>query len=74
MRECRNDQSIDICEDVLHRFAMFRWRRRQLRLQITGFNLRKDRQLVNVFEIVSNPIDEFVPMTAEFLGGHVAQR
>lgn len=73
MRQRRQDQSIDIGDDVGHRFAVFRRSERQLGFQIARLNLRKHRQLFNAFEVIGDPIDQFMAMTAELFAGHVAE-
>ena len=48
--------------------------RGQLRLEIAGLDLRQDRQIFDVLEVVRNPVDNLVAKAAKFFGGHVAER
>ena len=46
----------------------------QLGRTITLRDLRKHRQLFDMFEVVRDPIDDLVTVTAELLGRHVTER
>ena len=72
MRQRRNDQAIDISKNRLHRLALLRRAGWQLRFEIAGLNLRQHRQIFDMFEVIRNPVDDLVTVTAEFFGAHVA--
>src|SRR4029450_7880569 len=73
MRQGRDNESIDISNDLLHRFALLRRRSWELRFQITGFNRCQDRQGVDLVKILCNPIDEFMPEATKLFLAHVTQ-
>ena len=69
-----NNQTINISENRLHRLTLFRRRGWQLRLEIARFHLREHWQIFDMFEVIRDPIDEFMAIAPEFFGRHVAER
>ena len=53
------------------RLAFFRSRRRQLRLQFTGLNLREHGQVFDVLEIIRDPVNDLMTEAAKLFRGHV---
>ena len=68
-----NNQAINISENRLHRLTLFRRRGWQLRLEIARFHLREHWQIFDMFEVIRDPIDEFMAIAPEFFGRHVAE-
>src|ERR1041385_1570857 len=69
----RSNQAVDVAEDVLHRFAVFGWCGWELRLQIARFHVGKNRKLIDVFEIIGNPIDQLMAETTKLRLLHITQ-
>jgi hypothetical protein len=73
MRQRRNDQAIEIRDDRFHRFTL-RWRNiRQLRFQVARFDCGEHRKFFNFFEVISDPIDQFVAQATKVVRAHIAQ-
>ena len=73
MCERRNDQTIDVGEDLFHRFAVS-WRRgRKLCFQIAGLDCRQNRTLLDVVEVIGDPVDQIVAEATKVFFAHVAQ-
>src|SRR5207244_13463713 len=68
-----NNQTIKISENRWHRLTLFRRRGWQLRLEIARFHLREHWQIFDMFEVIRDPIDEFMAIAPEFFGWHVAE-
>ena len=74
MRQGRHNQAVHIAKNLVHGFACQGRRGWELRFQIARFNLRQYRQVFDMFEVVRNPVDQFVTVPAKLFGIHVAQR
>ena len=74
MHHSGKDQSIDIGENVLERFAMLRWLRRKCCSNRARFVIRRDADIADCFTIFGDPIGEFVQLPAEFGDWNVAER
>src|SRR5258708_2529726 len=72
MRKRGHDQTIDVGEDLLHGLALRRRRRGKLRFQIARLNLRKHRQLIDPFKVITNPIDQLMTKAAKVFPAHVS--
>ena len=66
-------QPLDIGKYLTKILALVGRRFGQVTFEPAGFYLRKYRKILNIFEIVRNPIDDLIPVTAKILGGHIAQ-
>ena len=73
MCERGNDEAIDVCEDRFHRFAVSGGNGRKLCLEIARLDGSKDRPLVDVGEIIGNPVDQIMPQATKVFRAHVAQ-
>ena len=73
MHHSGKDQSIDIGENVLERFAMLRWLRRKRCSNRARFVIRRDADIADCFTIIGDPIGEFVQLPAEFGDWNVAE-
>ncbi len=73
MHHSGNDQSIDIGENVLERFAMLRWARRKRCANRARFVVWRDADIADRFTIIGDPIGEFVQLPAEFGDWNVAE-
>src|SRR6266480_3214461 len=67
----RNDQAIEIGQDLLHRLALLRRRRGKLSFQFARLDLREHWKAFNVFKVIANPIDQLVTKATEILLAHV---
>jgi hypothetical protein len=43
-------------------------------ISIAWFDLRRDREFVDVLEVIGDPVDQLVTVTTKFVGGHIAER
>ena len=73
MSKSGNDEAIDVCDDRFHRFAVSGRNRRKLRLEITRLDCGQDRPIVDVGEIIGNPVDQIMPQATKVFRAHVAQ-
>jgi len=64
MHHSGKDQSIDIGENVLERFAMLRRLRRKRCTNRARFVIRRDADIADCFTIIGDPIGEFVQLPA----------
>ena len=74
MGQRRDYKAIDVGNDPFHWFARFGRRLRELRLQIPGLDLGEYRENLNAFEVVCDPVDQFMTRAPKFLRIHIAQR
>ncbi len=74
MHHSGKDQSIDIGENVLERFAIFRWLRRKRGANRAWFVIRRNADFTDVFPIIGNPICEFVQVPTKFRNRNIAER
>ena len=74
MRQRGRDESIDILENLSHRLAVCRRRRRKLIAQIAGIDGREYGILLRVFQVAADPVDDLMPVAAKLCGRHVAER
>ena len=68
-----SDQSIEIGNDLFHRFAFGRRDRGQLRLQVSRLNGGQHRAFIDVLEVISDPIDQLMAKTTKVFLAHIAQ-
>ena len=73
MHHSGKDQSIDIGENVLERFAMLRRLRRKRCANRARFVIRREADIADCFTIIGDPIGEFVQLPAEFGDRNVAE-
>jgi len=74
MSHTGNDQAIQVCEHRFHGLAALRRCRWQSRFQITRSVLRKDRIALGVRQIVSDPLNELMPVAPKVICAHIAER
>src|SRR5215831_14401358 len=74
VRKGRNNQAIDVSENVLHRLAMLRRGGWQLCFEVTGLDLCKDRQILDPVEVIGDPVDEFMTVATKLFSGHIPER
>ena len=73
VREGRNDQAIEISNNIFHRLAVSRWRRGKFGLQVAGLDRREDWKIVDLFEVIGDPVDQLVAETTKVVGIHITQ-
>ena len=74
MHHSWNDQPIDVAENFLKRFTLFRWLGRQRRADRTGLAIRRDSQLGDVFPKVSDPIRKLMKLFPKNFRRRIAKR
>ena len=69
----RSDQSIEIRNDLFHRLAFSRRNGGQFCFQVSRLNGRQHRTLIDVLEVIGDPIDQLMAKTTKVFLAHVAQ-
>ena len=73
MRDTRNNQAINVGENLFKRLGGFRRRRWQRGNDCTGFCRRRNALLRDVFAIIRHPIRQLVQMFAVNIRGNIAK-
>ena len=74
MRYARNNNAVEIGEDVVERCAGFRWKVVQLRENCARLNIRRNRSFPYILAIIGDPIRDLMQLLAEFVRRRVAKR
>src|SRR5947209_11482145 len=67
-------QTVNIAQDCVHVFAFIWRRRRELRNEFAGLNLRQHRILFYVLKVIAYPVNDLVAEATKILCAHVAER
>ena len=73
MCQRRRDETVNVRQNRLHGFAFGGRLLRKLCHKVAGFDLRKNGTFANVFEVIADPVNHFVPEAAKLLRVHVTQ-
>ncbi len=70
MRDSRQNDLVEIAENRVERFALLRRLVGQAASNLARLDLREHGQLLDAFHVVSDPVDDFAAVAAEFVRGH----
>src|ERR1044072_4605800 len=73
VRQRGDDQSIEIRNDRVHRFASSGRAGWQFRFQIAGFDCGEDGKLVDMIEVIGDPVDQIMAQPTKVFLIHVAE-
>src|SRR5215471_9098010 len=68
----RNNQAIDVSENVVHGLAMLRRGGWQLGFEVTWLDLCKNGQIFDMVEVIGDPVDQFMTVATKLFSGHIA--
>ena len=67
VRQCRNDETLEVADDRVERLAVFRSGGGKRLAQRARRHAREDGVVLRGFEVVGDPVDECVPVPTEFV-------
>src|SRR5262245_25740570 len=73
VRQGRNDESIEVGQDLVHRLPALGRGRGKLCLEITRLDLGEHREIIDTLKVVGNPIDKSVADATKLFPVHVTQ-
>ena len=74
MGDTRHHDLVEITNQVLEPLRLFRGRRWNARGDVSRLDVRHHLALADGFHVISQPVDQCIPMTTKLVGVHVIGR